>query len=59
MLASVYLCIVVQKRLISRATLAQHAVFRNAQNCGRAGSSDSEQAYGILADAIANLNSYK
>lgn len=47
------------RRLISRATLAQHAVFQNAQNCGRSGSSDSEQAYGILADVIANLNSYK
>lgn len=46
-------------RLISRATSAQHAVYRNVQNCGRAGTSDSDQAYGILSDVIANLNSYK
>ncbi|KAL3143792.1 hypothetical protein ABBQ32_003620 [Trebouxia sp. C0010 RCD-2024] len=47
------------RRLISRATSAQHAVYRNVQNCGRAGTSDSDQAYGILSDVIANLNSYK
>ena len=46
-------------RLIHRATSAQHALYRSAQNCGRAGSSESDQAYGILADVIANLKSYK
>lgn len=46
-------------RLISRATSAQHAVYRSVQNCGRAGTSESAQAYGILSDVIANLNSYK
>lgn len=47
------------RRLISRATAAQHAIFRNAQNCGRAGTAESDQAYGILANVIASLNSYK
>ncbi|KAL3144753.1 hypothetical protein ABBQ38_001874 [Trebouxia sp. C0009 RCD-2024] len=47
------------RRLISRATSAQHAVYRSVQNCGRAGTSESAQAYGILSDVIANLNSYK